>query len=426
MRDGSNSNSGFLVWSLLAVGLLYLAQMWSPLRLNGDSIELLSIASSAADGHGFLFQGEKTRYPPGYPAIVACLDRAGLARPWSLVGLNAVFLFLALACAHYIALRHFNLNRDWSLAALLFTALSFALIKHFPLTLTDIPFFGTSMAAVALTVRAEKEFGPRYYAWWAAALFASLLSMLIRPTAIALVPCLLWSLSVKLGWGRFLLRNKKILIGCAALTLVFACVAAVMLLRTIYVRGALLVFAHQGLGRGIRNTVRYRLEEIGQLVLNAPISKLGRALPLIWFAGLGGIAILVAIARRCKLRTVEVYMASYLLIVLIWPYGDARFWVPVLPLLCAELFSQVQPWTFRNWKKYFSVAYATGYVLMGLAAFTYSTWITFSGSNFPSRYGDGNLRPTYQLFYNHSEVEKARLDLPALEVLERYAGPRRR
>jgi len=358
--------------------------------------------------------------------MVAGLDRAGLARPWSLVGLNAVFLFLALACANYVAIHHFELNRDWSLASLLFTALSFALIKHFPLTLTDIPFFGTSMAAVALAVKAEKELGACYYAWWAAALFTSLFSALIRPTAIALFPCLLWSLSVKLGVGKFLFGNKKIVIGCAVLTTVLACVAAVVLLHTIYVRGALLVFAHQGLGRGIRDMVRYRLEEIGELILNAPVSKLGRASSLVWLAAFAGIAVLPAIARRCKLRTVEVYMASYLFIVLVWPYGDARFWVPVLPLLYAELFSAARPWTFTGWEKYLGAAYATGYALMGLAAFAYSTLITFSGSNFPSRYGDGNLRPTYQLFYNHAKVKTDKIDLPTLEVLERYAGPPRR
>jgi hypothetical protein len=426
MPSALNQHSRVLLWALLAVGLLYLLQMCSPLRLNGDSVELLSIASSAADGHGFLYQGEKTRYPPGYPAMVACLDRAGLARPWSLVGLNAVFLLLALACSNYVALHHFNLNRNWRLAALLFTALSFALIKHFPLTLTDIPFFGTSMAAVALSVKAEKELGARYYAWWAATLFTSLISVLIRPTAIALFPCLVWSLSVKLGLGRFLLRNRKFMIASAGLTVILACVAAVVLLHTIYVRGALLVFAHQGLGRGIRDTVRFRLEEIGQLVLNAPVSKLGRASALIWPAAVVGIATLLTIARRCKLDAVEVYMASYLFIVLIWPYGDARFWIPVLPLLYAKLFSVAQPWNFTGWKKYIGVAYSTCYTLLGLAAFAYSTWITLSGPDFPSRYGDGNLRPTYQLFYNHAQVNNSQVDLPALEVLERYAGPPRR
>jgi hypothetical protein len=422
MPGGSNLNSRLLLLALFAVCFLYLLQMWSPLRLNGDSVELLSIASSAADGHGFVYQGEKTRYPPGYPAIVACLDRAGLARPWTLVGLNAMFLFLALACTNYVAFHHFKLNANWCQATLLFTALSFALIKHFPLTLTDIPFFGTGMAAVALTVRAENELGRGYYAWWAAALVTSLFSMLIRPTAIALFPCLLWSLGVKLGVGKLLLSNRKILFGCAALTVVLACVTAVLLLPTIYVRGALLVFAHEGIGRGIRATLRYRMEEIGELILNAPISKLGRASPLIWLAAFVGIAILAMIARRCKLRGVEVYLASYLFIVLIWPYGDARFWVPVLPLIYAEVFSLAQPWTLMGWKKSAAIAYSGAYTLMGLAALAYSTWITFSGPNFPARYGDGNLRPTYQMFYNHAEVDHAKIDLPAFEVLERYAG----
>ncbi len=140
----------FLYGAFFAVCLLYMVQLRTPLRLTGDGIQLLSIASSAADGHGFLDRGHKTRYPPGYPAMVACLDRMGVARPWSLVGLNALFLFIAFVNTGYVIRHYFQLRSRWGIATLLLTALSFALVKHFTLTLTDIPFFGISMIALAL------------------------------------------------------------------------------------------------------------------------------------------------------------------------------------------------------------------------------------------------------------------------------------
>ncbi len=95
----------------------------------------------------------------------------------------------------------------------------------------------------------------------------SILGALIRPIAIALFPCLVWSLGVRLGVGRILLVNKKILIGFAALAMVLACAASALLLRTEYVQEALSVLARQGLGRGIRSILFFRIHEIGELSL---------------------------------------------------------------------------------------------------------------------------------------------------------------
>ncbi len=407
---------------LLVVCLLYLLQLWSPLRLNGDAIQLLSVASSAADGHGFRDHGQKTRYPPGYPAMIAILDRMREARPWTLVGLNAVFLFLGLGCTNYVARNYFLLNDRWAIVTVLFTALSFALIKHFTLPLTDIPFFGTSLAALALTVRAERNSGTRYYALWGAAVSTAIASVVIRPIAIALFPCLMWSLGEHLGVGRILRRDKKIRIACASGSVVLVVLATVVLLRTMYVRDALMVFAHQGTGRAIRDTLEFRVQEIGELFLNGPASKLRLLAPLIWVAGAIGIAILIIFGRRCRIGSVEIYLGTYLSIVLIWPYLDARFWVPVLPCIFAELFSLARPWMFTGWKKHIGITYSACYALMGLAALAYSTSITFAGRNFPLRFGDGNLRATYQTFYSHTHVDGAKVDPEALEVLERYAG----
>jgi hypothetical protein len=418
----ANLRSRLPCWALLVVCLLYVVQLWSPLRLTGDSIELLSMASSAADGHGFLDHGRKTHYPPGYPAMVVCLDRVGVARAWSLVGLNALFLFVGFVSANYAARHYFKLSSDWGTATILFTAISFALIKHFTLPLTDIPSFGISMIAVALLVRAERESGTSYYIFWAAALSISIMSILVRPIAVALFPCLVWSLGAHIGFGDILRRNKTISIGFVALTAVLACAASVLLLQTKYVQEALSVLARQGLGRGIRSILLARVHEIGELSLNAPASKLGMLAPLVWVFGATGITALVVYVRHCRLGFVEVYLAAYAFIMLLWPYRDTRFWTPVLPLMFAELFSLAQPWTFTGWKKHVSVLYSSVYALMGLAALAYSTWITFSGRDFPHRYGDENLRSTYELFYSDPKVDKSRVNEPALELLQRYSG----
>lgn len=413
-------------WALVLACLIYMVQVLTPLRLTGDSIVLLSIASSVADGHGFLDHGQKIHYPPGYPTMVVCLEHAGAARPWGLVGLNFIFLFIGLAAVYFVARHHFRLSENWAAATLLFASSSFALIKHFTLPLTDIPFFGISMVAVALLTRAETERGTRYYLFWSSALVVSIAAGLVRTLAIALIPCLVWSLSAHTSFGVVLRRNKRLLIGCGAGVAVTGGMISVLLLRTLYVQEALSVFARNGPGRGLIDILLFRVHEIGELVLNAPASKLGALAPLVWFSGTTAIAGLAACVRRWKLGSAEVYLMAYASIMILWPYVDTRFWVPVLPLVIAELFSWLKPWALIGWKRRLCVLYSAFYLLMGIAALSYSTWITFSGQQFPYRYGDDRLRPTYELFYYGRSVNRAKVNGPALEVLERYSGTRAR
>lgn len=411
-----------LFWIVLVVCGLYVAQLWTPLRLTGDSIVLLSIASSAADGHGFLDHGEKSHYPRGYPAMVMCLERAGAARPWGLVGLNALFLFVAFTCANAVARQYFDLRSDWAVTTVLFTALSFALVKHFTLPLTDIPFFGVGMVAVVLLVKAEKESGLLYYLFWVMALAMSVVGALLRPIAIALFPSLAWSLGARLGVGKALRLNNRVILISVGSAAVLCCAVSVLLLHTKYVQEAVAVFASQGFEHGARNILLYRVHEFGELALNAPASKLGKLSQLVWLMGAITIVALVMWFRRCRLGIVEIYVAAYTGIMCLWPYGDTRFWIPVLPLIFAELFSILRPWTFTGWKKRASVLYAAAYMLAGFAALAYSTRITFSGPDFPYRYGDNHLRATYELFYSDPRADRSKVDKPALEILRRYSG----
>lgn len=418
----SNRKSRVHFWTFLAVCLLYLVQLWTPLRLTGDSIALLSIASSAADGHGFLDHGRKTHYLPGYPAMVVCLGRVGAARPWGLVGLNALFLFIGFASSYYVARRYFQLSSDWAVATLLFSALSFVLIKHFTLPLTDIPFFGLSMVAVALLVKAERQPEAQYYIYLTLAFLASTTAVLVRPVGIALLPSLAWSLGRHLRLGDVLRVNKgTILISGFAVAVVLACVSA-LLLHTKYVQEGLSLLAHQGLGRGIHNILLYRLHEIGELTLNAPASKLGFLSPLVWLFGAIATLRLVAYLLHCSPGFAEVYLGIYVFILFLWPYGDTRFWTPVLPLLFAELFSLARPWMFTGWKKRAILLYSAAYMLMGFAALAYSTRITFSGREFPHLYGDENIRATYEMFYSEPNADRTKSNAPTLELLRRYSG----
>ncbi len=46
--------------------------------------------------------------------------------------------------------------------------------------------------------------------------------------------------------------------------------------------------------------------------------------------------VVLALVHRRKLSHVEVYLGCYTAILVVWPFTDARFWMPVFPLLLAD------------------------------------------------------------------------------------------
>src|SRR5579871_4472055 len=86
------------VWRclLLLLGVVYLLQVRTPLRLEVDSMALLSEGESVARGTGFLDDGVKTPFPPGYPAFLALLIKLGIAHAGVVIGFNVVLLGVGL------------------------------------------------------------------------------------------------------------------------------------------------------------------------------------------------------------------------------------------------------------------------------------------------------------------------------------------
>ena len=401
--------------------VLYSVQLLSPLRLTGDSIELLSIASSAAGGSGFLNNGHKSHYLPGYPAMVAALERLNLASPSTLVGLNEIFLIIGLIGAYYIGRRYLALTTLWSLSAVFLSCMSFVFVKHFTLPLTDLPFVGISFLALSLLVAAEKEPGPKYYLLWAAACVFSALAIVVRPIGIAMIPALAYSVGTHLRIRHYLRMHRGWLVGSLLATISIGCGGLTVVLRSKYVHEAMAVFASGGVIRSLSKLVVFRVREIGELLINVPYSQLRALSPLVWVTGALAIALTLRYVRPSRFGTLEIYIATYLCILLIWPYGDTRFWIPIVPLLSAEVVSILEPWSWRGTRRVAGITYAAIYVFAGILAMSYSTLITFAGHSFPERYGDNNLRSTYRLFYGYSNVDRSKVDDSVLALLRHYS-----
>ncbi len=414
--------------ALAVLAAAYLVQIFSPLRLTPDAVIYLSMARSAADGEGFYPQGRRTHFPPGYPAMLAALDRAGLGVSWAFVALNCVLLAVGLAASYAVLRRAFAFERFSALLLCCLVLLSYQFFKHVALPLSDVTFFAVSMLCVLAAVKAEGRADAGRWLWAALAGVLVALAIPIRTVGVALVPAVLWACVG--GHGGLLrlrgLAGRKravlLILGALALTAAVGAVAAAS--RTIYFRELTDKYAEAGPVRMALRTVRHRLTECGQIATNMPYTHAPQLLRGA-FPAIGAVALAVALfglwRRRRSVGVPEVYVFSYGLILLIWPYWDPRFWMPILPLLAALVALAVAPVARSRLAGLGLIAYLALFALVGVAGLGYTTRISLSGPRFPEFYHYEGLEATYRAAWGYSEpIDPGQINQRALRVLRRY------
>ena len=409
---------------LLLLAVCFGLQVFSPLRLNTDAIVLLSMAESAVHGDGFLDSGQKTVFPPGYPAALTVLVRAGFAHSWAIISLNLVLLAVGLLAAYSLLIREFFADKTVILILCSFFLLSFVVIKHFTIPLADVPFFCCSMCCLALMSRAAKmDWDRRFVILAVAAWILALAAITVRRIGVALVPPLVFMVVCSPNLNRFLRalsRRTKVTI---AVISVFAGIGTMgIVAKTSTLSDFIAVANKSSIFAVIFKIWSYRLTELGELFVNLPVSKMPAMIHII-FPCIGFVLFLLMLgglaAKRRNAGPTEVFLICYMGILFAWPYYDARFWLPVIPLLIA--YSALSVRRVRMLKGVIAV-YCFSFFVFGLIAIAYSTRISFADSKFPDRYGDGNLRPTYcaafQSCSDNGDFRK--VDAKVLRLLREY------
>jgi hypothetical protein len=174
---------------------------------------------------------------------------------------------------------------------------------------------------------------------------------------------------------------------------------------------------------------RYRLEDWGELVINTSMAKLPamlqRAIPLL---GAAGAAIAVwGVSCRARLDLVAIYTLSYTAILLVWPYRDARFWLPVFPFLAAFAWLAYERAADRRLVRLTAKAYVAAFCLLGAAALFYSSRISLSGKQFPDVYGGGIYRASYRASFGERAVASTNADVDLVDpklvkLIQRYGA----
>jgi hypothetical protein len=420
--------------AIALISIVYLAQIATPLRLVNDGVDYLLQASSAIDGHGFLVHGVRSMRPPGYPALIWTLAQFGIANSWTIVALNCLLLSIGCCASYYLLRDSLGLSPNAAQFLCLLTLASMLMVRNVTYPLSDICFFGTSVPCVLLLTKAEASSGVRRFAQLAVVIPLIILSLEIRTIGIVLLPAFAWAVIGGLAGLRKIqpsLRRYRFLV--IALSLTALTIATTIFFHSRYWQFNVPIFRHRGLAHSIIANIALHTSEWGEITVNAPLSKLPHILaPALQIGAaqiilqiIGAAAILAClIGLWTKLRAPDslfIYLLGFGAIVFVYPWADARLWLPILPFLIGYTFLGLRHIIAPAILRPVSIIYCALFCLLGIAALAYSTRLTFAGPRFPDLYGDGNFRATYKLvLLNEQPINPADIDPDALYLLHRY------
>jgi hypothetical protein len=407
-----------------ALGVVYLAQAATPLRLDDDTVDYLRMAAAMTDGRTV-----PTLLPIGFPIVLSMLERAGLGSSLYFVLANCVFLAVGLFAVWRLLASYPEIVRQ---ASIVFSLLAIPFVKSVAMPLPEAAFFCVSLLALWAMTAAGPASGWTRRCLLASAFLCIAASVSIRTIGLALLPAFFLA-CVQLPPGSpGPERNVR-----SRGWIIFAGLLAVALIILVWRSEA--VMGYQGwlrdyywqgdVVRQIARRISFVLSGLGEIVVNLPFSRLRE-----WRIGFGvaGVIALVAFVigsrrARAPLTPVRLYLLTYFLVVAVWPNPSPRLWMPVIPLIIAEAGRVLTELPGLRWRAALVGTYAGWFALTGIAALAYTSRISFSGSNFENVYGRRGGMPTVEVDvtdpnWGHLQYYKAE----AKKMITRYGGAERR
>ena len=418
------SRQALWITAIGVVGIVYLSQAATPLRLDDDTVDYLRMAAAMTDGRAV-----PRLLPLGYPAFLSMLERARLGSSFYFVLANSFFLGAGLFALWEMMADYPQRVRR---ATLLFSLLSIPVIKSIPIALPEAAFFCASLVALWSITAGSTATGSKRFWLLASAFVCVAATVTIRTIGLALVPALILACARAPSarsdnTAKSPPRTWMIFAGLLGAALV------VVVLRSepfvIYQQWLRDYYWQGNAARQILRRITFVLSGLGEIVLNLPFSRFRD-----WrlaFGVVGGIS-LVGIAigfrkARVSFNPLRLYLIGYVLVVAVWPNPSPRLWMPVIPLMIAEVGLMVSRLPSTGLKRPLLGTYTAWFALTGIAALAYTSRISFSGTNFERVYGRNGGMPTKEVDvtdpnWGHLQYYKAE----ATRMIARYGGKRER
>ncbi len=362
------------VAALLGTAGLYLLSLTNYLSVEGDNAVYIILAKAMATGHGYTdIQGPAPRieaqYPFLFPVFLTPIVFAFGAGAFLLMELVVTLFALGAFVVCFFLFRRWLGSAPLALVVTVAAATSSLIWSYSHKVLTEIPYlFFTVVACWFATVYAEED-NPYTRAGLlaAAATAAAFLTRTIGMSLCVALPLfLLFAAPLPTERTEWWKRIQKVLLTGAVLVVTAGAwtlrnrmafsgqghnYIGQFFLKQAYVPDAGKVSSGELFSR-VRENFAYYAREFQHMLLGSGwdgVFILGSISLLLLVVCLGGF--IYALAARRTLA--EPYMILYVLIVLLWPWKDLRFAVPVLPFLVYYFAQAVSllaslPWRLRK------------------------------------------------------------------------------
>lgn len=420
-QTASSGNNSLFRLLFIAMALAYLATCFTPLHIHFDSIRYYNIKDCLEFGCPPDSFAATDYLPYGYTGLLITLSKLGILNGFFIVFVNCIYVFLGIWFVQKIFKPKLNAFLFYSIVLFNWTVIKFA--AH-PLSEMQYIFFSCSSLYCFHLYTQKKG-----YKWLVFAFLLSFLTVLTRTVGISLVPALVLGVMYQHREEivRIIRKNKLLII--AALVILAGLAFFAKQLKILDYTSLLKSSMDKGMGSYFVQNLKNHLQELGEVFVNMPASKLSSYLPgpaAIAVFMVSGVALLIwflytLFAKRSGIPFyIKMYLLFYAFIIINWPYYDPRFWVPVLPLVVAVLMQT--PFNSKPLLKYLSRAYLIYYLLLGIFAAGYSLKTGFNKEEFAKKQASGVYRNEYETyFFGKPQSDTAKmLDQNVVDILKKF------
>jgi len=389
---------GILFFGLVTI--LLLLNVFTPLRLNTDGTRYLNILQYFEGLFDKNSGPAKDFLPHGYPWLLFVLDKLGILNAASICLINIISFLLA--C--YILTKILPVENKWVFYGLVL--LSFVYIKHTTLPVSDPLFVLLFMSAI--------YFWSGYFNgnknYILPCLLITIVAIYVRTVGIIIVPSI--TLYIAFKNKKQLFQNRLLLY-----VLSFALFAGLIVFfyklpflesKVSYLQ-QLKIMTMMKQPYSIVDRLSMHLKETGEIFLNVPYSKLTLlkignfdiAYYLLIVAGITALYISFLCTVRLKLFDKLIFwvLATYTLMIFLWPFNDARFLMPIIPVMLYLVF--VYLFKFSE-KKPMKIGLLCIYISLGLLSLIYSDALSLNKNFFLNHYGfDPQLTSDYRTHFGN-------------------------
>ena len=414
---------GRQVWMAAAgvVVIVYLINFFTPFRLTNDTVRYFALLEDRQGTWPAAFGQPKDFLPLGYVFFLELLSWLRVLNPFGI----ALFQLLYLAGSLYFIKKLFGASLNTWLFALL-TLLNWTTIKLVMTPLSELQFLFFSCATIYSYQRFTET-----RTWWQLALTILLcgMSFLTRTAGIVLFVTLILS---------FLLSNRGVLITWLRQHLAVALAGGIGLLAGLaflVTRPKFIIYMGyfwrplvQDRGLFFTRNLRLHLMDWAELFINSPLSKVEKLVSptlagiIYLLAGLfflGGLLWLLAKHRARIPLVVTVYLVLYLALIFNWPFYEARFFFPILPLVFAVFLLHFA--TASRLEQRAGLAFLCYYLLAGIFVMVYYSRLSLDKEFMMKRHDAGKWQTEYGYLFNGRPVsDSTAVDLKALYILRKY------